>query len=331
VAGVIDAAHERHLVSTASAVPFGARRWRTVAAAARDAGGDPGQCAAFLDYCLAEQPDVKREDAWRLLTGLAGGRLLAGAARPRPALPLTHYQQVWELAARGATVHGVHVPDLDALRCLQLLSGDFPAFYRRLCLQLIAADAAGAAFEELSGAGTGEIAERALEAARARGLAGAIPLRALLHFDLAARAEGAELARADLLTLLVRSYRHEPGSVPREHAITLLGEVPAFAAARALVARCRHHLAELGRHDERLREERVTPAAVADLLRRRWPAGYQRGAAQDRGFASMPAVVKAARPLVPYLVAGADVPELGLLADLPPEWRSAPHLPALHR
>lgn len=325
--GLIDAGHERRIVDAAAAMPFALRGWRAITAAAGRDGGEPGQCAAFLDHCLATAPDVKRDDARRLLREVAYGRIARRAAR-RPAPPEarfeTHYQQLWELRGRGERVAGAFVSELDALSALQLVSADFPDFYRRLCLQLIAADRAGAAFTALSDAPGAEIAERALDAARALGLGGKIPRRALTHHGVA--------DPADLLTLLVRSYRHAPGAIPRTQALDLLRGTPAFTAACELAGGARRYLAELTAKNPRFRAERVTSQAVARLLDRIWATGYRLGAARDRGLPSSQVVERAARPLVPYLLRGdARVPELGLRDDLPAGWWAGLQGPARER
>jgi hypothetical protein len=136
-----------------------------------------------------------------------------------------------------------------------------------------------------------------------------------------------------MLTFLVRSYRHEPGVVPLAHAIDLVRESAAFDAARRLAAQCQQHLERLAAQDTRLREDHVASSAVADLVARLWSAGYRPGAAQDRGFPALRAVVKAARPLVPYLAARdwQSPDPLLLLPDLPPGWRCGARVPALRR
>jgi hypothetical protein len=327
-AALIDAEHERRLVAAASAIPFAARRWKSVTSAALAAGGEPRQCAAFLDYCTRVQPDVKLEDARRLLRELSSGRLHQRRSRQPPELLWTDFQQSWALKGRGEAVDGAFVSDVEALQCLQLISGDFPVLYRRLCLQLIAAELAGVAFEALSGASNLEVAEQALRAAAARGIGRTAPRRALLHFDMAQHA--GELSREELLTLLVRSYRHEPGVVPQARAIGLLGDLAAFADARALVGRCRRYLERLAAQNHQYRRDHVAASAVADCVRRLWPEGYRPGAAQDRGFPSLRAVVRAARPLVPYLaLSGEQLPDLRFLQAPHGPWAAGIARPAL--
>jgi hypothetical protein len=319
--GLISAADEAYIVQATSDIPYFARRWKTIVRMAGLAGADAGRCRSFLDYCQRVKPDLKHEDALRLLHYVADERIKWPSPKLASVVPLTHFQQIWALDSRSESRAGELVSDLAALRCLQLVSPDFPSFYRRLCLQLIAAYHLGSGPRALDNVTNSEIERLALEAAGHTGAGRLWPARVWASFGLSGDPEARAQSRADVLTLLVRSYRHEPGVVPLAHAVERLKTLPAYDAARVIVVRAHRALERFSAVNSDFRADHVSPYAVAQYLGEVWPGGFARGAGQDRGFPSLSAASKAARPLVPYLLTE-QVPtdRLRLMGGLPAAW-----------
>ena len=293
-AGDIDRRCAETIIGHATALHYTERSWDAVEALC---GDDPEARNAFarLRAFVAAHPeraDVKATDALDTLTRL--DELTSGEMPPldswAPQSSEWHNGHLydWRSRFRGTRVDGIHVSDTDVLRYHQLYSDDFPDRWRRFVVAQIEAAAAE---------GTG--APVWLSVARTWGLdAHSVTASQCAYWLLDEETE--KLAPEDrLLTLLVRSFVHlSPDPVLAAAEPDLLAdEAVRRAVAESFVIN--DHLATWGT------EERGIAFIKQDVLRAHlaetWnlPEHDERrlqAAARDRGFDSVGAAARAARP-----------------------------------
>ncbi|HMH90647.1 MAG TPA: TfuA-like protein [Streptosporangiaceae bacterium] len=302
-AQVISAGDARLMLDLAAAMPFRSRSFRALEAAARDRL-PACPVAAFRSWRSARDTDAKAADARLMLAAAA-----AGAPELRPAgtgdQPVRHVHTwnfgTWEHrfhgAFHGAPADGEWVADADAATAIRLAYPGFRELHRRHVLSRVA----GLDPDHPA------LAEHAVAAARARGLAVPAPGGAgadswLTERDLARPADEA------LATLLVRAFGVTHGRLQSRWDLPPPLRAPAALAWGrdfAVAARRCHGqvLGPAGGGPQR----RFRPEAGDRAVARLWgcDAADLQEQAWDRGIASLAALRRIAEPFVAYLKSGA--------------------------
>lgn len=288
--GLLTAAQRKWLIDQQAGIHYPERSLRRVLAAAGELLPDDA-LDALADFCKRETINRKRLDALALIEELLAER----TEDPLPPGPIarTLFLYSWQLAT--ATAGPGEPTDLAALRALQILAPDYPARYRLLVLNWLAARCH-------AGCGTSQVTPAEKAAVQHGVHAGRYALpRDEQDLDcfggwLSPREQGlAWQERA--VRYLVRSFRIAPGVVYDELPLHAFSH--ALPTGRKMASLADQVNAKASEINAAFDVSALNAAKIRALLAARWgcPADDLEFAAMDRGFDSLADAVAGARHL----------------------------------
>jgi len=298
---VCDARTAAALIEVLAHWPYGRRSYRSLAAAAQEAGLDQGSVETLRHHCETHRLDPKRTDALLLLDALRQASQSPPAAPPAiPALNRTSFLYLWETAAAGLEIgDSPHHGHLAALRACQLFADSYPAFHRATVLDTLAAACA----EECGTDPTVPATETALRHGEHRGLyRRSAPLEFLAHW--LTPAELATLPRDEQITrFLVRSFRVNPGVTWEARSMQQLRTQPCWPAAQQIVKLAWTVNDQVFAANAERDVNDLSPDKILALYAARWGVARAdlEAAVLDRGLESLDGLAMAGRAF--YLLA----------------------------